>query len=218
MTRAINTICPWSGDPVSDTSLTHYHGHTVGFCNPGCRDKFEKATHAFTAHIAAHYATNSQETGTIPAQPYAKRHIRSLPATTAKTPAGTACLKPYIIDRDAAALTDQDASAALHQLASENPAMSAAPPNALGHAIIHRGEEADWLLLHWWQAGGILAGITARSDPGRGRFTHAPPTLIACVWEHLVMTHERNAWVTHIMRQTPNIDAYLNDRLSPGEY
>ena len=36
----INPICPFSGEPVAAGSLTVYRGHTVGFCNPGCRDKF----------------------------------------------------------------------------------------------------------------------------------------------------------------------------------
>ena len=45
----VNTVCPWSGDPVSADSLTLYQGKVVGFCNPGCRDKFEKATAAFDA-------------------------------------------------------------------------------------------------------------------------------------------------------------------------
>jgi len=48
----INRVCPWSGDPVKADSLTTYRGQVVGFCNPGCRDKFEKATAAFDA--AAH--------------------------------------------------------------------------------------------------------------------------------------------------------------------
>lgn len=45
----INRVCPWSGDPVQADSLTLYKGEVVGFCNPGCRDKFVKATSAFDA-------------------------------------------------------------------------------------------------------------------------------------------------------------------------
>ena len=45
----VNATCPWSGDPVSADSLTLYRGKVVGFCNTGCRDKFEKATAAFDA-------------------------------------------------------------------------------------------------------------------------------------------------------------------------
>ena len=43
--------CPWSGDPVSADSLTLYRGKVVGFCNTGCRDKFDKAAKAFDAAI-----------------------------------------------------------------------------------------------------------------------------------------------------------------------
>ena len=46
---AINETCPWSGKPVSPDSLTSYNGQVVGFCNPGCRDKFEKAIRHFEA-------------------------------------------------------------------------------------------------------------------------------------------------------------------------
>lgn len=49
---ANNERCPWSGDAVSADSLTTYQGHTVGFCNPGCRDKFERATNSFEKSLA----------------------------------------------------------------------------------------------------------------------------------------------------------------------
>jgi len=49
----VNDVCPWSGDPVSGDSLTVYRGAVVGFCNPGCRDKFNAATAAFDAALAA---------------------------------------------------------------------------------------------------------------------------------------------------------------------
>ena len=42
MSKAINRYCPRSGKPVEEDSLTQYRDHTVGFCNPGCRDDFEK--------------------------------------------------------------------------------------------------------------------------------------------------------------------------------
>ncbi len=44
---AINEICPWSGKPVQSDSLTEYDGNVVGFCNPGCRDKFDSAVRHF---------------------------------------------------------------------------------------------------------------------------------------------------------------------------
>ena len=39
----VNQNCPWSGKPVVADSLTYYRGNVVGFCNTGCRDKFEAA-------------------------------------------------------------------------------------------------------------------------------------------------------------------------------
>ena len=38
----INDDCPFSGKPVKQDCLTLYKGAVVGFCNPGCRDKFAK--------------------------------------------------------------------------------------------------------------------------------------------------------------------------------
>jgi hypothetical protein len=49
---AVNETCPWSGKPIAADSLTHYAGAVVGFCNPGCRDKFEKAVDHFEAALA----------------------------------------------------------------------------------------------------------------------------------------------------------------------
>jgi YHS domain-containing protein len=43
----VNQTCPWSGEPVSEDSLTIYNGQVVGFCNPGCRDKFDQAIQHF---------------------------------------------------------------------------------------------------------------------------------------------------------------------------
>lgn len=51
--NCVNETCPWSGKPVSADSLTLYNGQVVGFCNPGCRDKFEAATGHFDTHIKA---------------------------------------------------------------------------------------------------------------------------------------------------------------------
>ena len=47
----VNDVCPWSGKPVSGDSLTLYEGEVVGFCNKGCRDKFDAAARAVDAII-----------------------------------------------------------------------------------------------------------------------------------------------------------------------
>jgi hypothetical protein len=66
---AVNTGCPWSGKPIQNDSLTLYRGEVVGFCNPGCRDKFESATRLFDTAIEKRgtkqggRATRSRNTG-----------------------------------------------------------------------------------------------------------------------------------------------------------
>lgn len=48
---AINQRCPWSGNLIAEDSLMLYRGKVVGFCNPGCRDRFAKAMSAFDTLI-----------------------------------------------------------------------------------------------------------------------------------------------------------------------
>jgi hypothetical protein len=48
----VNEVCPWSGKPVAADSLTLYRGKVVGFCNTGCRDKFETAAAMFESALA----------------------------------------------------------------------------------------------------------------------------------------------------------------------
>jgi YHS domain-containing protein len=43
---AVNTTCPYSGNPVkSDVTSTH-NGKTIAFCCGGCKSKFDKASAA----------------------------------------------------------------------------------------------------------------------------------------------------------------------------
>ncbi|MDJ0387582.1 isochorismatase family protein [Roseomonas sp. E05] len=53
MPKPINEACPWSGKPVVPEALTLWQEETVGFCNPGCRDKFAAAAAHFEAAATA---------------------------------------------------------------------------------------------------------------------------------------------------------------------
>lgn len=61
MNSVLNATCPWSGKPVSIDSLTGYRGNTVGFCNPGCRDKFRVALQFFDGLIDRPVGGDSEE-------------------------------------------------------------------------------------------------------------------------------------------------------------
>lgn len=62
--EAVNETCPWSGKPIAADSLTRYKGAVVGFCNPGCRDKFEKAVLHFEAALAGRRMESSMDGAT----------------------------------------------------------------------------------------------------------------------------------------------------------
>lgn len=52
LSDCINELCPWSGNPVSEDSLTVYKDQVVGFCKQGCRDRFERAVEHFEDAIS----------------------------------------------------------------------------------------------------------------------------------------------------------------------
>ena len=54
--NCVNTHCPWSVKPVQADSLTHFDGMVVGFCNPGCRDKFDANPNAYPEAKGTFYA------------------------------------------------------------------------------------------------------------------------------------------------------------------
>lgn len=87
-------------------------------------------------------------------------------------------------------------------------------------AIVHAGEDAVWLLVHWWTDTCLMhhrmvsATLDAPSD-----FVHpVPETLIACSWELAVVQHERDAWVRTVQGRGSDSDygAYHQDTLTPG--
>jgi hypothetical protein len=57
--------------------------------------------------------------------------------------------------------------------------------------------------------------LSGKAEPGRLRAT-GPDDFTACAWDLAVITHERAAWVSHVLSRAegPDIDAaYLGDQL-----
>ncbi len=88
----------------------------------------------------------------------------------------------------------------------------------LGYVILHAGDAGVWLLTHWWAHEDIcmarLSFAKSRSDDFEKLID---PPFHACVWEQVVIAHERDAWVRTVMagRSTRH---YLGDRLADGRY
>ena len=88
----------------------------------------------------------------------------------------------------------------------------------LGYVMLHHGEEANWLLFDWWISGGIACQILCRSTHGEPtQFERVFRPFMACVWEAVAIAHERDAWVSTMMRDRPSPEDYLARRIASGE-
>lgn len=86
-----------------------------------------------------------------------------------------------------------------------------------GFVILHRGQEAMWLLVDWWQEDILHHQLYAAPLQNQNAFEPAADsTAMACVWEMLVMQHERSAWVKHVMKdpECPDYLAWESDVLA----
>jgi hypothetical protein len=118
-----------------------------------------------------------------------------------------------MLSPDVAAAARKTAMAALKHHARD------ARASGLGFCIVHAGEEAVWLLVHWWISGGILCQQMYSAPLAQPeRFQPVQGPFIACVWELEVTAHERGAWMRHVLREAPDTDAYLADVLPAGSY
>lgn len=88
----------------------------------------------------------------------------------------------------------------------------------LGFLVLHRSRGAAWLLLNWWSDDNIMRQLLSRNDGGGDDFQAVLQPYHACVWESVVLTHERDAWVRHMLNGRPDAAAYQGAVLPPGLY
>lgn len=88
----------------------------------------------------------------------------------------------------------------------------------VGYVVLHLGQMGNWLLIHWWAHSDIAMRLLASADIGATEFKSEDHRRFhACVWEHVVIDHERDAWIRTMMG--PGDKAlYLQDRLPDGAY
>ncbi|QUL37627.1 hypothetical protein [Erythrobacter sp. JK5] len=136
--------------------------------------------------------------------------------------ASATCLKAYVIVRQDVDREPDGLAQLAHDYAVEVlPAMVAQEGNdhRLGYAILHAGEMSNWLLLHWWAHGDIAMRHLASCDDAQNGFVSQDGCRFhACVWEHIVISHERDAWVRHMSDPARRGKFYLEDRLPDGPY
>jgi hypothetical protein len=89
-------------------------------------------------------------------------------------------------------------------------------PARAGFTIIHEARPACFLQINRWRDGVDLVQtyLTAPHD-APDRWTAVTDGAIGCVWELPVISHERDAWVRHMLGPAdgPHLRAYLDDLL-----
>ncbi|HNP64261.1 MAG TPA: hypothetical protein PKH39_10025 [Woeseiaceae bacterium] len=151
-------------------------------------------------------------------EPYKARSIRFLKCWEI----ADVCFKPYLIT------DDTDLAPCDPLIESARQCVEATFPeicnkeghhHGFGYVILHTGEMKTWLLVNWWAYGDIALRMLVAAEPGSVDFASQDHRHFhACVWEHVVIDYERDAWVKHMMKRKSDSKAYLCDRLRDGEY
>lgn len=151
-------------------------------------------------------------------QDYAPRRFRRMGLWTL----GDFRCKAYAILADGQVMPDAACQAAARDyLAADLPAAAVREGDAfpLGFAMLHAGATALFLLGDWWAHDDVICQRTAiASGPGAPFVSADDRPLLACLWEMVVLSHERDAFVRHLAKADPDIDAYLTDWLPDAEY
>ncbi len=88
----------------------------------------------------------------------------------------------------------------------------------VGFCVIHAGMDMDFLLFGYWVNGNELILKVYKSLPGDSDnfvLTDTNAQSFACVWDIAVISHERNAFVTHLLTaDNPGRNGYMNDFIS----
>ncbi len=95
---------------------------------------------------------------------------------------------------------------------------SALPVYKKAFLIVHEAREGIWILFNWWTGGEMIATRTYFADyTTPSQIRQSPQDLsLLCVWELEIFSHERHAWINHVLKkaQHPDFNAYLSSTLS----
>jgi hypothetical protein len=88
----------------------------------------------------------------------------------------------------------------------------------VGFVCAHDGRGANFVFVDWWADENELhhhTWLSSKEDPGTLQPTDPPEDFIACAWDLAVISHEREAWVRHVLAREdgPDLDGYLADQL-----
>jgi len=91
------------------------------------------------------------------------------------------------------------------------------PDGRAAFVLAHQARPACFVLVCWWASDVDLCQRYFRApldDPAA--LTPMPAEAVGCVWELAVTTHERTAWIRHLLTGDPDLAGYLDDALAGG--
>lgn len=124
-------------------------------------------------------------------------------------------LKVYGISADGSPV-DEIVQSTAHDFLKHQPIWPQDQQHSFGFVTIHVGTEAVWLLTDLWFSDILRHFVFCAALDTPGKFTDGPKDgTTACVWELEITSHERNAWVEHVLMKTenPSFSEYLGDSL-----
>lgn len=130
-------------------------------------------------------------------------------------------LKVYIITMDASVQVLAKMLSNAHEYINKfmpKVRLEEGEDHEVGYIVLHQGQMANWLLVHWWAQCDIALRLLASADIGATTFKSEDHRRFhACVWEHVVIDHERGAWIRTMMG-SGDTELYLLDRLPNDLY
>lgn len=126
-------------------------------------------------------------------------------------------LKRYAITYDSRVLNGRvlESAESLALAALPMPA-TALGRHGVGFLGIHLGRDADLVFVSWWARQNELQHLVWTAAPGvdEGWRPATPDGLLGCVWDLLVLGHERQAWVDAVLAtDPPDFEHYLANGL-----
>jgi hypothetical protein len=88
----------------------------------------------------------------------------------------------------------------------------------VGFIGIHEGRGSNFVFVDWWALENELhhhVWFSSMEEPTKLR-PETPDDPISCAWDLAVISHEQQAWVTHVLANPagPDLDAYLGEQLN----
>jgi ketosteroid isomerase-like protein len=174
---------------------------------------------AFRKVAGEHPPTNQTVHSPDKPVPYAPRHYRSLGLWHAGDFAVKAYLVQHRLDtpdsevRELIGATQGKLDLLVKQADIEGEHFN------LGVAILHQSRTGNFVLLLWWAHDNIYCQLLFISDlETTGKLERLTGPITACVWEAVVISHERDAWVRTMLQDDPSPADYLSALLPDGLY